>query len=217
MDTQVYLESFSKNVDDFINSRFLLVESKLSKFLSSIAKNKLLYALIENCLRDFNFEAEFKEATKGDELVLPSKAEKIVAFVFCLLVEADNKKLDFYKFLKLYFNSKDVEDSFQKFNESIIIAFKNCVIVLCSGGKEEEKVEVPKEPTFYDRFLPVARDLIAHVKTLKKCENAEPIIYAMIEVSKTTNRELFNALKISLINSTKNKKFIKHCKEVLYN
>jgi len=217
MNNDFYLENFSKNVDDFINSKFLLVESKLSKFLSNIAKNKLLYALIEVCLKDFNFETEFKVATEGEELVLPSKAEKIVAFVFCLLVEADNKKLDFYKFLKLYFNSKDVEDSFRLFNEKVIIPFKNCVIVLCSEPEKEEEPEAPREPTFYEKFLPVAKQLISLSKMLPRCENCEPILIAMLDAAKQNNMKLFNALKTSLMYSTKNRKFIKQCREVFGN
>ncbi len=214
MDNQYYLDSFSKSVDEFVNSKFLLVETRLSKFLSSIAKNKLLYSLIERCLQNFNFEQKFKEVTANDKFTLPSKAEDIIAIVFCILVEADNKKLNFYQFLMEYFNAKEVDESFRKFNESVIIPFKNCVIVLCTQNEKPEPVK-PAEPTFYEIFVPVANSLIKLARESKKCENAEPIVYAMAEAAKANNMQLFNALKVALFNSTKNRKFIKATKEML--
>lgn len=214
MDNQYYLDSFSKNVDDFVNSKFLLVENRLSKFLSSVAKNKLLYSLIERCLQNFNFEQKFKEVTADDKFTLPSKAEDLIAIVFCILVEADNKKLNFYKFLMQYFNAKEIDASFRKFNESVIIPFKNCVIVLCSENTAPKEPE-PKEPTFYEIFVPVANNMIKLARESKKCENAEIIIYAMAEVAKANNWKLFNALKVALYNSTKNRKYVKAVKEML--
>lgn len=214
MNNQYYLDSFSKNVEEFVNSKFLLVETRLSKFLSSIAKNKLLYSLIESCLQNFNFEQKFKEVTADDKFTLPSKAEDLIAIVFCILVEADNKKLNFYKFLTQYFNAREVDESFRKFNESVIIPFKNCVIVLCTENTEPKEPE-PKEPTFYEIFVPVANSIIKLARESKKCENAEIIVYAMAEATKTDNIKLFNALKVSLYNSTKNRKFVKAVKEML--
>ncbi len=213
MNNTYYLDNFSKTIDDFVNSKFLLIESKLSKFLSSIAKNKLLYSLIEHCLQDFDFEEEFKKATKDDTLVLPNRAERLIAFVFCLLVEADNKKLDFYKFLQLYFNSKDAQTSFNSFNEQVIIPFKNCVFVLCSD-EAKEKTEEVKEPTLDELFAPYAQSLVNTAALYKKCENVKPIVYAMTESLKQENSELFGALKLALLN-TKNRKFVKEVNLIL--
>ena len=214
MNNTYYLDTFSKTVDDFVNSKFLLVEGKLSKFLSGIAKNKLLYSLIESCLKDFDFEGEFKKATKDETFTLPSRAEKIVAFVFCLLVEADNKKLDFYKFLQLYFNSKDVQSSFTSFNEQVIIPFKNCVFVLCGEGAQENAEPEVKEPTLDELFLPYAESLVNTASLYKKCENVRPIVYAMVESLKGQNAELFHALKVALL-TNKNRKFVKEATAIL--
>ena len=214
MNNSYYLENFSNTVDEFVNSKFLLVEGKLSKFLSSIAKNKLLYSLIESCLKDFDFEEEFKKATKDDAFVLPTRAEKIIAFVFCLLVEADNKKLDFYKFLQLYFASKDAQASFNSFNEQVIIPFKNCVFVLCSDEPKENKEPEVKEPTLAELFMPCAQSLVNTASLYKKCENVKPIVYAMVESLKQNNTELFNALKVALL-TNKNRKFVKEATAIL--
>ena len=52
---------------------------------------------------------------------------------------------------------------------------------------------------------------------LPRCENCEPILIAMLDAAKQNNMKLFNALKTSLMYSTKNRKFIKQCREVFGN
>ena len=132
---------FEKACYDLIHTRYILADKKISGLLQQIAKNKNLYALIANCMQDFDFKSVFNQAKAaggdGRALVLPTECKKIIAFVFCLLLSFDTNQTDFKKFLHTFYHSVEGPNAeFEKFAHHVIVPF--CASVFKAYFQEAE-------------------------------------------------------------------------------
>ena len=92
---QKNLKNFFLACNEMINGRFILSDIKIAKILNSIANSGVLYDLFAKCMVDFNYRTEFRNAkvtnkTNGGYFVLPNDEEKIIALVFCFLIDVDS-------------------------------------------------------------------------------------------------------------------------------
>ena len=77
IDEQQKLKEFFAACDEMIGGRFILSDVKVAKILKAIASSKTLYDMFANCLLNFNYNREFKNAKtsskiNGGYFVLPS-------------------------------------------------------------------------------------------------------------------------------------------------
>ena len=224
------LERFVREVNNFSTSKFILYESKLSRLLSSLSSNQTVYDVIEKCLRGFDFEVEFKRSMNAAKVSLPGKHEKLIALVYCVLVEIDGKKIDFYKFLKTYFSSTEINLCFAKFIEEMIVPFKNAMLSICgesvtvTADDDEEEYEEEFEEVEMETKIPetpigfFAIDMHTKLRnlamSLPRCEMAMPIFDAMKWAIDNNNKALFQSLAYSLCFITGNKQFAKIAKQI---
>jgi len=125
--TKVFIEK----CEEVIKSRFIIADKKIQDLLKEVVTNKTIYAVLEKCLNNFNYEMEFMKArlplVEGQNkfvLALPEDSEKLVAFVFCLLHEIENKTRDFQKFLTdFYFNNGSFYEGYSEFCVKVITPF----------------------------------------------------------------------------------------------
>jgi len=129
------LDKFLIKCDEIINSKFILADTKISELLNTIADSEMLFNLFQKLTCDFNYKA-FKDVSlntsKENEnrgvLLLPEGTGDKLAFIFCLLIEIDNKKIDLNKFLQCYFyEDGSYFESYYVFCNGIIKPFKNLV------------------------------------------------------------------------------------------
>lgn len=121
-------ETFIAACDDLITCKYLVAEYKIQKLLQELAKCEDACNLIGDCLEEYNREREFSKTfvknTYGDFVcVMPEEEYKIIACVFCTLVDIDNKKIDFTDFIKRFFGAD--ENPFDAFVSTMIIPFRN--------------------------------------------------------------------------------------------
>lgn len=122
------LSDFFEACDDFINCKFLVAEYKLQRMLHILARNDELCSLIGDCLEQFNRDREFAKAFIQDgqgEYVcdMPQEEYKIIAFVFCTLVDIDNKKIDLVEFVKRFFGREN--NPFKAFINQMVVPFRD--------------------------------------------------------------------------------------------
>ena len=122
------LDEFFSACDDFINCKFLVAEYKLQRMLHILAHNDELCSLIGDCLEQFNRDREFSKAFIQDgqgEFIcdMPTEEYKIIAFVFCTLVDIDNKKIDLVEFVKRFYGRE--ENPFKAFINQMVVPFRN--------------------------------------------------------------------------------------------
>lgn len=147
-------EKFIAACDDLITCKYLVAEYKIQKLLQELAKCEEACNLIGDCLEEYNREREFSKMfvknTYGDFVcVMPDEEYKVLASVFCTLVDIDNKKIDFTDFVKRFFGND--ENPFEAFITTMIIPFRNLLAEAFGypkinlSGEEELATEEPKE------------------------------------------------------------------------
>ena len=143
MNNQNKYDDFFNSIDELINCKFLVAEYKLQKMLQQLAAAEDVCSLIGECLEQFNRDREFAKAFvqdgQGDFMFVPPEEEyKMLALVFCTLVDIDAKKIEFTDFVKRFF-SKDTDNPFKKFVDSMIVPFRD-LLAEAFGGEQKGNV-----------------------------------------------------------------------------
>ncbi|MBE7073861.1 MAG: hypothetical protein E7379_02075 [Clostridiales bacterium] len=124
------VKDFLNACDDLINCKYLVAEYKIQRMLKILANSDEICSLVGECLEQFNRDREFAKAYiqdgNGDFVyICPSEEYKVLALVFCTLVDIDNKKIDFVDFIKRFFGREEVP--FQAFLQEMIVPFRNLI------------------------------------------------------------------------------------------
>lgn len=169
-DDLVKVSEFISSVDGLINGKFILADIKISNLLKMIADNPALYAYIKNCLIDFSFDkelsrAEVKNRFNNGEFKLPMERQKVVAFVFCLLVECDAKRMDFYGFINANFKPDRDVSEYANFAKTVLVPFKEIIIdeFLNKVQEDEPEKEQELEPNEEAESVNVVNDVFTNI------------------------------------------------------
>lgn len=149
---QEKLKEFFDACDDFISCKFLVAEYKLQRMLQILSQNEEICGLIGECLEQFNRDREFSKAFIQDgqgNLIcdMPTDEYKIIAFVFCTLVDMDNKKIDLVDFVKRFYGRE--ENPFQAFIRQMVVPFRN-LLAEAFGYKKLALDDEEQEAQEYD-------------------------------------------------------------------
>lgn len=137
------LAVFFEKCDALIASKLILSDKKIADILKSIAASQPFCRVVEQCLQGFNYKLEFLKAKTPDP-VKPGKSvlklpegRGAVAFAFCLLVEIDNRDMDFTSFLQEFFGLDELfTDGFANFCAGVIVPFKQAVAHLAGTAAD---------------------------------------------------------------------------------
>lgn len=134
----VSLEEYAKinnllaNCNDMINGKFILADYKIANILKNIAESQEVYNLLASSLNNFDFEREFSRAqltsaTNLSKFVIPTDEAKVLPFIFCVLVNINNKAINFDAFLKKFFSTTgdNKAEEFSNFAQALIIPFRD--------------------------------------------------------------------------------------------
>ncbi|MBR4124342.1 MAG: hypothetical protein IKR12_02085 [Clostridia bacterium] len=144
------ISQFLASCDSMANGKFILADVKITKILNMIASSEELYRYISECMTGFDFvreyhRAEVKNGLNGGVFAVPQEPKKLVAFVFCLLVECDAKRLDFYSFINENFRIASNTDAYQNFANNLLVPFKDTIAM--HFGLEGQGVEAVETMT----------------------------------------------------------------------
>ena len=159
------IAQFIASCDDMINGKFILADVKITKVLNMIAGSDELYRYISECMVGFDFSreyhrAEVKNGLNGGRFQIPAEPDKLVAFVFCVLVECDAKRLDFYNFINDNFGKENKTDAYKNFAQTLLVPFKEIIADKFGLGgvsnqalsemTEQYREDLKEEPIFED-------------------------------------------------------------------
>lgn len=221
----IKIKNFFDACNEMIQGRFILSDIKISKILKAIANSEVLYNLFAEVLSDFKFKEEFENAktpnkVNGGYFAVPEQDEKIVALVFCILLEVDNQKMNLQNFVNDYFYSPEGYNiSYSNFSLSVLVPFKNTVLNLlgCNEDgtpiKEEEEEVEPEEEEIEEEPNHKQKILFANLKmslnellsvivkskiSYEEKEELKIIINALFEAIEMESLIIINALVIPL-------------------
>jgi len=147
------LDLFIERIDDYIESKYILADTKIVPVLKAIATSETLLALFKNCLADFDYEqAKKKYLVKSPylsddkgEFVLPQSSRDLLAFTFSFLLDVDSKRINLSDFISKYFyEDGSFAAGYSAFITSMIKPFRNAVKTLMEGvldGKLEDPIK----------------------------------------------------------------------------
>ena len=139
MDTgREQIDLFLRRCDELMQSKFIIADTKIGELLQAIAASDLLYAFFRDITKDFDYPAAkdkyMNYAPYGKtqkKLLFPQDPAEKLAFIFCLLMEFDNKTMDLSRFLQEYFyEDGSFYESFYAFCNQVVKPFKNAVKVM---------------------------------------------------------------------------------------
>lgn len=143
---------FSDYCDKYASSKLILSTQPLQDLLKFIAGDREIFAVIENCAKDFNFKEEFECAqittSTGSILRLPNSKKTLIAFVTTLLYSFDSGNINLLDFLEKFYHAEEgVKQSFPLMCKAMVIPYKNAVISALRGEREEEEGQEIEEVT----------------------------------------------------------------------
>ena len=200
------LKSFFASVDEMISGRFILSDVKVAKVLKNIASCELLYNLFAKCLVNFNYDSEFAKAkvtnkVNGGYFVLPSEEDKIVALVFCMLLEIDNQKLKLQSFVtENFYNADGYNISYSNFALNVLVPFKNSIMNLLGVNENGESLskdydDMQENQTSFNDVIDDEEEEMEDETTQKEkilFSNMRMVIYNMIN---TVNNSRFKQVE----------------------
>ena len=197
------LQPFVEACDKMCQSKFIMIDKRISDVLKTIAKSDEVFECIKGCMVNFNFEKEWKLATsKLGTLLMPEEPHRFVAFVFALLNFIDDKRISASDLLSKYFaKSENQAGPYYEFCQTVILRFKEVIVSKLLNRKEvvveekKPKIVVNIDEHITARLMFLAKDLKEYVVGLKKVKN-----------STITKGELLEIIS-SIINAIKNGHF----------
>lgn len=213
------LEKFLYATDNILSSKFILIDRNISILLHATVDCSLIYNLIGNCLVNFDFVEEWKNATQENALKLPEELSKKIAFIFSMLNNIDDRKLDITKVLDHYFSYDSEVVPYDLFCQNVIVEFRNSILsalnIYIDGVNNIEKtpeneIEEPKnepseEQVKLDKMLSLIyklKDEVRKLKKVRKCILSKTDVIAVISTLefaiKSKDLEYFYALVLSI-------------------
>lgn len=204
------VEQFLNACDDLIGCKFLVAEYKLSKMLKALANAHQVCSLVGECLEQFNRDREFAKAYQEGKngnfyVVMPEEEYKIIALVFCTLVDIDGKKIDFTDFVMRFFG--DQQNPYETFVETMIVPFRNLIAEAFSQAPSlEENQECEDEENGGaeeqegDKFVlaeKVAVQILGELQFLRQDESVEKttqIARAIVKTSQMKDEDVTSSL-----------------------
>lgn len=201
------IKQFLDACDELVDCKFLVAEYKLSKMLKALASTQEVCNLVGECLEQFNRDREFAKAYMEDKLGnfyvdMPDEEYKIVALVFCTLVDIDGKKIDFTDFVMRFFGRE--ENPYEAFVQTMIIPFRNLIEEAFSDNNQESEEEQDDEfednaeqGDKFDLAERVAVQILSEIQFVRQDYNVEKvsqIARAIIKTSSMKDEDVTKAL-----------------------
>lgn len=208
------LKPFNNACDEFISGKYILVDMKIASILNLIANDEKLKNIVNSCLQDYDFNAEYKKyaiiSEDGSNLTLPSDDKDIIAFVYNLLYKFKSGNLDFYHFLTKFFGAENVNSKeFGEFARTVIIPFKSAINNIYS--KRHILVETNDYQTnIYNKIMStiklVLKNLDLYKLNMNQKEEFTMLLNSLYLASEKNDKKLVYSLMIGLDYFTKSNK-----------
>ena len=165
------LNQFNNACDEFVSGKYILIDLKISSILNLIADDEKLTNIVNSCLQEYKFSEQAKKymSQNGEtaSFSLPTIDKEIVSFVYNLLYKFNAKTIDFYEFLKVYYNAENAGGKeFGEFARTIITPFKDAINSIYS--KRHVLVETNDyQNNIYNKIMTTIKLIIKNVDSYK--------------------------------------------------
>lgn len=169
----VCIDDFLNAVSSTLESKYILIDRKISDILYSIAKTPDVYNVIAKCMINFDFKDSWSKAVKSNFIKLPTNEDDRIAFIFCFLSNIDDKNLDITMVLDRYFSYDSETKPFELFCKNIIVEFKILILKKLKIETEPEVIftEKPKHIDEFELLEEMLKDFTQIILVQKKIKH----------------------------------------------
>ncbi len=223
----VNIDKFLISINSMLESKYILIDRKIADILLAIADCHDVYNLIAECMVNFDFKEEWRNATTTNVMKLPKTDEKRISFIFCFLNNLDDKNLDATHVLEKYFSYDGNVSPYEQFCKTIIVEFCNLVVKKL-GLSAEDTAEYPmvaanesvfEESEPVDEFVALSKLLddfvkfLAGQKKIKHCflekNNLIAVISTFKQVVENRQVEYFYSYSVTINSAIEKNKLLK--------
>lgn len=214
----VCIDEFLNAVSSTLESKYILIDRKISDILYSIANTRDVYNVIAKCMINFDFIQAWSGAVKSNFIKLPDNEEDRIAFIFCFLSNIDDKNLDITMVLDKYFSYDSEIKPFELFCQNIIVEFKMLILKKLNLESEPEVIftQKPKQLDEFELLEDLLRDFMQIVMVQKKIkhlnikrEELTTIIQTFAQAVKDRNTAYFQSFVIMIKSAISKSKELK--------
>ena len=129
----INIKNFIAKCNELLNGKYFSLEPKIEDILKSITESEQIYALIEDCLKDYDHKSMINRTfvidgnTNRGRLDLPKDEVSVIALVFCILTDISEGRIKINQFLNTYFTDKTTNSEFTNFGLKLIAPFRNLI------------------------------------------------------------------------------------------
>ena len=221
------IQDFLLSVKNMLESKYILIDRRVSDILRSIADTNAVYNLIAECMINFDFAYEWRKSTEGIYLKLPDQEAKRIAFIFCLLNNIDDRKLDVTLILEKFYSYDLAYSPYDLFCRNVIVEFRRLILKFLNIEIPDTRRPVFQAPEIveaeqevkvddFEKLALVLRDLIKFLSAQKKLKNCFMPKYDLIAVASTFEQvvrskqtEYFYAFLVTLNSASPKNKEVK--------
>lgn len=169
----VCIDDFLNAVSSTLESKYILIDRKISDILYSIANTQDVYNVIAKCMINFDFIQAWNGAVKSNFIKLPENDDDRIAFIFCFLSNIDDKNLDITMVLDKYFSYDSETKPFELFCKNIIVEFKMLILKKLNIESEPEVIfdKKPRQLDEFELLEELLRDFLQIVLVQKKLKH----------------------------------------------
>ena len=215
----LYIDDFLNAVSSTLESKYILIDRKISDMLISIAKCEPVYNVIAKCMINYDFKEAWKNAVKSNFIKLPISDNDRIAFLFCFLSNIDDKNLDITMVLDKYFSYDSEVKPFELFCQNIVVEFKRLILSKLNV-KTEPEVNFVENPRYIDEYLlleQLLNDFLQIVMVQRKIkhlyvkkEEFVSMIQTFIQAVKEKNVAYFQTFSMMINTSVSKNKELKN-------
>lgn len=221
------IQDFLLSIKNMLESKYILIDRRVSDILRSIADTNAVYNLIAECMINFDFAYEWRKSTEGVYLKLPDQESKRIAFIFCLLNNIDDKNIDVTLMLEKFYSYDLAYSPYDLFCRNVIVEFRRLILKFLNIDIPDTRRPVFQAPEIvehepevkiddFEKLALVLRDLIKFLSAQKKLKNCFMPKYDLIAVASTFEQvvrskqtEYFYAFLVTLNSASPKNKEVK--------
>ncbi len=117
---------FNTACEEFANGKFIFPENKIASILNALENNEKLKAIVSNALSNYNFNEIYANMVENGSIDLPDTNNELIAFVYSLLFNFQNKFLHFNDFVAKI-KTETAGEEFKEFCSSILFPFREAI------------------------------------------------------------------------------------------
>lgn len=150
----ININDFIVSVQDTATGGLIMFPSKIKSVLNEIAKSKLIYAIIEKSMENFNYSTlksvYFKEFPSEENFTLPQDLLTRIALSYSVLYELFKEKISLTDFLNCNFKGSSILDKYNDFCDKLLYVFGEDIISVIEqmqsldNNEKTTQIEEPK-------------------------------------------------------------------------